>query len=208
MTKKFLKDFMRKKSVLPTILMVALVGLVSCGPDDDPDAVSVSMPSVTLSATGGSQSIQVTSNTKWTVSGAPGWLVVSPMQGSNNGAFTITAEANKDKASRNCTLMINAGSASAVLFSSPAPAEPAEQSVPDPGHHGCRDDPRGCPGIQSRQSLPDVFRSAAVVSESALFRRVYCQVPGVFPADDRTAETGPCRILAQKVPDVSGFLGQ
>lgn len=129
MTKKYLKDLMRKMSVLPTILMVALVGLASCGPDDDPDAVSVSMPSVSLNDTGGSQSIQVTSNTKWTVSGAPGWLMVSPMQGSNNGAFTITAEANKDKSSRNCTLMINAGSASAMVsvYQSGKNSDPADE---------------------------------------------------------------------------------
>ncbi|MBR3079504.1 MAG: BACON domain-containing protein [Prevotella sp.] len=129
MTKKYLKDLMKKMSVLPAILIVALVGLASCGPDDDPDAVSVSMTSLTLSTTGGSQSIQVTSNTKWTVSGAPGWLIVSPMQGSNNGAFTVTAEANKDKSSRNCTLMINAGSASAVVsvFQSGKNSEPTDE---------------------------------------------------------------------------------
>ena len=82
---------------------------------DDPDEVSVSMPSVNFGENGGSQSIMVTSNTKWTVSGNPGWLTVAPMQGTNNGAFTISANANSEKESRNCILYINAGSASTVV---------------------------------------------------------------------------------------------
>lgn len=99
------------------MLMVATlsVGLTSCGDDDDPDNVSVSMPSVNFGESGGSQSIQVTSNTKWTVSGNPGWLTVSPVQGSNNGVLSLTATANTETGSRNCTLFINAGSASTTI---------------------------------------------------------------------------------------------
>lgn len=90
--------------------------LTACGSDDnEPDEVSVSMPSVNFGESGGSQSIQVMSNTKWTVSGNPGWLTVAPTQGSNNGAFSITANANTEKESRNCVLYINAGSASAMV---------------------------------------------------------------------------------------------
>ena len=110
---------MKFKNYLWLISMALIVGfsltLVSCGPDDEPDEVSVSMPSVNFGESGGSQSVQVMSNTKWTVSGNPGWLTVAPMQGSNNGAFTISANANSEKESRNCILYINAGSASAVV---------------------------------------------------------------------------------------------
>ena len=111
---------MKKKEFLWSLLAMLMVatlsvGLTSCGDDDDPDNVSVSMPSVNFGESGGSQSIQVTSNTKWTVSGNPGWLTVSPLQGSNNGAFSLTAAANTDKNSRNCVLYINAGSASATV---------------------------------------------------------------------------------------------
>ena len=96
------------------MMMVATlsVGFASCSSDDeDNDEVSVSMPSVSLSESGGSQTIQIMSNTKWTVSGAQGWLTVSPMQGSGNGSVTITANANTDNNSRNCTLYVNAGDA-------------------------------------------------------------------------------------------------
>lgn len=111
---------MKKKNLLWSLLTTMMVGLlsvgfVSCGDDDDPDEVSVSMSSVNFGENGGSQSIQVTSNTKWTVSGSPAWLAVSPMQGTKNGAFSITANANTDKSGRNCVLYINAGSASTMV---------------------------------------------------------------------------------------------
>ena len=112
---------MKKKNYLWSLLTTMMVGLLSvgftsCSKDDpDPDSVSISMSSVNFGESGGSQSIQVTSNTNWTVSGNPSWLAVSPMQGSNNGAFSLTATANTDKNNRNCVLYINAGSASAMV---------------------------------------------------------------------------------------------
>lgn len=114
---------MKKKKYLwslITFVMVTMLSIVStsCGGDDsssEPDRVSVSLPSVNFGESGGSQSIQVTSNTKWTVSGNPGWLTVTPMQGSNNGAFSLTATTNPDKSSRNCILYISAGDASAMV---------------------------------------------------------------------------------------------
>lgn len=121
MSYKFKFTVMKKKDFLWNLLATMMVGLfsvgfVSCGDDDDDlDEVSVSMSSVNFGESGGSQSIQVMSNTKWAVSGNPGWLTVSPMQGSNNGAFSLTANANTDKNSRNCVLYINAGSASAMI---------------------------------------------------------------------------------------------
>lgn len=111
---------MNFKNYLRLIGIAIFVGLsltlTACGSDDeDSDEVSVSMSSVNFSESGGSQSIQVISNTKWTISGNPGWLTISPMQGSNNGAFSITANTNTEKSSRNCVLYINAGSVSAMV---------------------------------------------------------------------------------------------
>lgn len=111
---------MRKKNLLWSLLAILVVSLTSicfiaCGPDDDPDEVSVGMSSVNFSAGGGSQSIPVASNTKWTVSGNPGWITVAPMQGSKNGAFSISASENTSKESRNCMLIITAGDASAMV---------------------------------------------------------------------------------------------
>ena len=110
---------MIKKSFwyLLTTMMVATLSMsfASCSSDDDNDEVSVSMPSVSLSESGGSQAIQIMSNTKWTVSGAQGWLTVSPMQGSGNGVITVNANANTDNNSRTCTLYVNAGDATTLI---------------------------------------------------------------------------------------------
>ena len=107
---------MKKKSfwsLLSMFMVVSLcVSFVSCGSDDEEDKVVVNMPSVSFGESGGSQTIQVTSNTGWTVTGAPNWLSVSPSQSSGNGTISITANANTGKDSRSCTLYISAGSAS------------------------------------------------------------------------------------------------
>jgi len=127
---------MKKKDFLWSMLAFVMVsvlsvGLLSCGGgDDEPDTVTVSMPSVNFGESGGSQSIQVLSNTKWTVSGNPGWLTVAPTQGSGNGAFSITANTNTESGSRNCTLFINAGSASTVVsVNQQGPTAPAPSTT-------------------------------------------------------------------------------
>jgi len=115
-----LKTKVMKKNFLWSMLATMMVGLLSIGltscdsKSSDPDEVSV-MGSGSFSKSGGYQTITVKSNTDWTVSGAPGWLSVSPSQGKGNGSFTITASENKEKSSRNCTLYINAGSASTQI---------------------------------------------------------------------------------------------
>lgn len=109
---------MKKKDFLWSILSILFVGMLSvcftsCSSEDD--EVSVSMPSVSFGENGGSQVIQVMSNTKWTVSGNPSWLTIAPIQGSKNGSFSISADKNSDKNNRSCVLYINAGNASAMV---------------------------------------------------------------------------------------------
>ena len=112
---------MKKKNFLWSLLTMMMVGLLSVGfvscssDDDDSDEVSVSNTSISLSESGGSQTILVKSNTKWTVSGNPAWLTVAPVQGSGDGAISLTASANTETGSRNCTLYVNAGSASTFV---------------------------------------------------------------------------------------------
>ena len=72
--------------------------------------ISVSVPSVEFEADGGSVSIQVTSNSTWSVSGNPSWLTVGPSSittPSTNGAtnVTLTASKNETKDTRPCTLI-------------------------------------------------------------------------------------------------------
>ena len=113
---------MKKKNYLfkllsMTMVAVMSVGFMGCGSDDssDPDNVSVSQSSANFMESGGSQSISIKSNTNWTVSGAPAWLMVSPVSGSGNGTINLMAQTNTD-AARQATLYINAGSASATVL--------------------------------------------------------------------------------------------
>ena len=111
-------------SALAIMMVSALsIGFTSCR-DDDPDEVSVGTPMVSIGSSGGSQTIQIMSNTGWTISGAQPWLMVSPMQGSHNGAITITANENTDENSRTCTLFVQAGSASATIQVTQSPQSP------------------------------------------------------------------------------------
>lgn len=113
---------MKKKSYFFKVLLMALaavmsVGLTACGSDDsssDSNNVSVSQNSVSFTEAGGSQVVSITSNTNWTISGAPSWLTVSPQSGSGSGSISLMAQANTD-APRQATLMINAGSASTMI---------------------------------------------------------------------------------------------
>lgn len=126
-----MKKFLLSSLVLLMGSMLS-VSLTSCGGDDDPDNVAVGSPMVSLSQTGGSQSIAITSNTNWTVSGAPSWLMVSPMTGSGNGTITVSASENTESA-RQASLTVQAGSAMTTIqvtqLGKPVPSSLADQVI-------------------------------------------------------------------------------
>lgn len=102
-------------SALAIMMVSALsIGFTSCGDDDDPDEVSVGTSMANFVKDGGSQVVNIMSNTNWTVSGAQSWVQVSPMTGSHNGMISINVGKNTG-AFRSCTLIIQAGSASASI---------------------------------------------------------------------------------------------
>ena len=79
-------------------------------------------------ATGGSETIKVTSNVAWTVSG-PQWLTITPDSGDGNAEVTLTAAANEDPAERTGKVIFSyKGKNSEVSVSQ----EAAEQDVPLP----------------------------------------------------------------------------
>lgn len=123
-----MKKFLLSSLVLLMGSMLS-VSLTSCGGDDDPDNVAVNPSMVPLSQTGGSQSIAITSNTNWTVSGAPSWLMVSPMSGSGNGTITVSASENTESA-RQASLTVQAGSAMTTIQVT-QPGKPVPNSLAD-----------------------------------------------------------------------------
>lgn len=104
---------------LLSITMVAIlsVGFTSCSDDDDPSEVNVNPSTVMFDATGGTVSVMVSSNTSWTISGAPLWLQVSTISGKNNQTVTLTASSNSTQDTRSGMLNIvtTDGDASAVV---------------------------------------------------------------------------------------------
>ena len=55
---------------------------------------------LTFAATGGKNTIDVQSNTAWTVASKPEWISVDPTNGTNNGAIDVTAQDNPYTTSR------------------------------------------------------------------------------------------------------------
>lgn len=69
-----------------------------------------SMKSVVMSGAESSTSLTVTSNTDWTISGAPDWLTVAPSTGSKGEtSVTLRAKENKTAADREATLTLSYG---------------------------------------------------------------------------------------------------
>lgn len=92
---------------LLTIFMVSLLGVGFTSCTDDfvrPDVLSAD-----FSAEGGSRVIRISSNTSWSIGGAPSWLSISPMSGKKEGTITLYADENTSQNSRNCTLSISGG---------------------------------------------------------------------------------------------------
>ncbi|HRH23172.1 MAG TPA: BACON domain-containing carbohydrate-binding protein [Candidatus Magasanikbacteria bacterium] len=69
-------------------------------------------------------SVAVTSNVTWTVSDNETWLTVSPISGSNNGSFTITAsQANTSASARTGTVTVTGGSLVRIITVTQAAAD-------------------------------------------------------------------------------------
>jgi len=75
---------------------------------NEPSSISLSTSSLSFNATGGTQSVTVTSNVSWSVSkGSASWLTVSPTSGSNNGSFSVTATANTGSSVRTAIVTVS-----------------------------------------------------------------------------------------------------
>lgn len=98
-------------------MVAALVCMTfaSCSGDDEEDYVTPSTSMVNFTESGGTQVIQVLSNTSWTVMGAQPWMTVTPMQGKGDGIITITTIPNTNATSNQGMVYISAGKASAQI---------------------------------------------------------------------------------------------
>lgn len=99
--------------------------LVGSGSFQNPQVFSLtntSSPSLNISpsalgfeATGGTQSIAVTSNSNWIVSTNQSWLSVNPNNGTNNSSVSVICATNNNTTARNGTITISGGGISRTI---------------------------------------------------------------------------------------------
>lgn len=88
--------------------------LFSCGKESEDESVqlSISTTSLNFGKEGGSQTVNVYSNTSWSFSCNSVWCSVSSNWGSENGTFQVTVKENTSTSSRNQSISISYGGGS------------------------------------------------------------------------------------------------
>jgi hypothetical protein len=83
---------------------------------EDLATLSVSNASISFPASGGSQNVDITSNTTWTAAESLTYLSVSPASGTNNGTITIKCDPNTSTVARTGSITISGiGAASKTI---------------------------------------------------------------------------------------------
>jgi hypothetical protein len=83
---------------------------------EDLATLTVSNASINFSASGGSQNVDITSNTSWTATESLTYLSVSPTSGTNNGTVTIKCDPNTSTVARTGSITISGiGAASKTI---------------------------------------------------------------------------------------------
>ncbi|MCY2687527.1 cellulase family glycosylhydrolase [Salinimicrobium sp. TH3] len=139
-----------KFTSLTLLLLMLVAGFTSCSQEDDNDPVivdpslNVTPATMAFNATGGTKGMQITSNTGWTITGAPNWLSFSEPASEGTMNIQVTAQPNELLESRSATLTISADNGDLtdeVQVTQEAGEEPDEQvkaSIP-PDNSGMRD---------------------------------------------------------------------
>lgn len=103
----------------PCAFLVGMIAFVNCDKGDDTvitDSVSISVSSLVFEAAGGSQSIIVTSGSKWTVSGYFDWCVPSVTHGETGSTVIFSVTENKNSESREASFVFTSGQKKATLL--------------------------------------------------------------------------------------------
>lgn len=94
--------------VLMSFFSVLFTLAIGCNEDIDPQ-LKVDVPSLSISsATNSTGTINIVSNTGWTVKSSETWLSVNPSEGTGNSAIAILAEQNADTTIRTATITVSA----------------------------------------------------------------------------------------------------
>jgi hypothetical protein len=74
---------------------------------EDLTNISLSSSAVSFPSSGGTKSVEITSNTNWTASESLSYLSVSPASGTNNGSISINCDPNTSTVARTGTITIS-----------------------------------------------------------------------------------------------------
>lgn len=110
-----------KKIIASIVFILSCVTIVSCGggggggSDDGGGTIAgstilnASPSNINIDAGGAAQSLSITANCDWSITGAAEWLTVSSLHGNNNATITLSATQNNSADSRSCTLTLQGG---------------------------------------------------------------------------------------------------
>ena len=80
-------------------------------------ALTVSASTLSLAATGGTQSLTISSNTAWSVSDNADFVTVTPESGTGNGSLTVTCQPNIQTQSRSALITLTASGVAPLAIS-------------------------------------------------------------------------------------------
>ena len=110
-----------RKIIASIVFLLAGITIVSCGggggggSDDGGGTIAgstilnASPSNINIDASGSQQSLSITANCDWSITGAAEWLTVSSLHGNNNATITLSATQNTSADSRSCTLTLQGG---------------------------------------------------------------------------------------------------
>ncbi len=134
---------MKKLYVL--FILLSNIILVSCSGSDSNEEggvvigksiLNATPSSINIAADGSQQTLTITANCDWTISGATQWLTISTLSGNNNATITLSATQNTSIESRSCTLSLIGGNLKHTITvkqngaSASAPSE-SDNGTPD-----------------------------------------------------------------------------
>lgn len=95
------------KRLFICVLSAVSIILASCEKEENSTpSLTVSTTEINFSDEGGSQSLSISSNTSWTITGGKAWLTVSPSTGEGNKVVVLSASENSALAARECTIQV------------------------------------------------------------------------------------------------------
>jgi hypothetical protein len=115
MRKNILQVFRLSTARIFKCLFLSLLIFSGCSDKEESFYINLDKDALTFEYKGGNQTITVSSNGEWTVSGETDWCKVSPKTGNGNSTVTVTVLENESVDERKATLTFRCGAEAAVV---------------------------------------------------------------------------------------------